>query len=71
MDGQARRTLLRQWRENEIELRRLLELPVGAVDPAERERQLLAEQGRIEYLLDLDMHQARRLLEDDPFDPPL
>ena len=37
-----------RWRANEAELARLSDLPSGAVDPAERERQLDGEQDEIE-----------------------
>jgi len=49
MDDAARRQLSETWTKNEAELQRLPDLPAGAVDPAERERQLDAEQDGIEY----------------------
>lgn len=60
MDGERHRELLRRWRENEAELRRLLELPVGALDPVARERLLLEEQEQIRAELDADLVRVRR-----------
>lgn len=51
MDPDRRRQLNDQWLANEAALDRLADLPVGEVDPAERERRIDREQDEIEYEL--------------------
>jgi hypothetical protein len=44
-----RRRLVQQWAAVDRQLEAIRELPVGETDPAERERQLLEDQDRIEH----------------------
>lgn len=48
-----------RWHVNEEELQRLADLPVGPVDPAERERQLDREQDQIEGQLSREWYEQR------------
>lgn len=54
MDTERREILIRRWLENQHELVRLADLPVGEMDPCERERVLLEEQDNIGCVLALD-----------------
>lgn len=51
MNDDQRESLIRQWKENQREIELLADLPVGDLDPCEREGLLLAAQASIEYLL--------------------
>lgn len=42
-------SMSKRWRENKAALEPLADLPVGEIDPAERERQIDAEQDEIEW----------------------
>ena len=58
MNPRTREELAAEWLRNEAELRSLQDLPVGASDPASRERELDARQDAIEFAIGLDARAA-------------
>lgn len=66
MNAQQRSILMQRWLENERDLARLAELPVGDLDPCERERILLAEQESIECVLALANLTEQGPQDDEP-----
>jgi hypothetical protein len=50
LNNLEREQLLRRWEEIEHELQQLADMPVGRLDPAEREQRLLEAQDVIECI---------------------